>query len=120
MEIIYKVGNRTFEDKKVAEEFERKYKDSLVAKINVYKSFHLPVAFRNYKKSLERLREAREYFRIKSYTRITELCTAHEEWLEKKRILRERIAEYRNTKALIRLLSATEKQQKNKKTESKK
>lgn len=120
MEILYRVDKMTFKDRESAEQYERKLTGSLVTKANLYKSFYLPTAFRNYKKSLERLREAREYFRIKSYTRITELCTAHEEWLEKKRILRERIAEYRNTKALIRSLSATEKQQKNKKTESKK
>lgn len=120
MEILYRVDKMTFTDRESAEQYERKLVDSLVTKLNLYKSFYLPTAFRNYKKSLERLRDAREYFRIKSYTRITELCTAHEEWLEKKRIIHERIAEYRNTKALIRLLSVTEKRQKNKKTERKK
>lgn len=120
MEILYRVDKMTFKDRESAERYEREYRDSLVARKNAYKHFYLPVAFEHYKKSLERLRDAREYFRIKSYTRICELRNAHEELLEKKRILRERIAEYRNTKALIRLLSATEKQQTNKKTESKK
>lgn len=109
MEILYRVNNVTFKDKKSAERYERDLRESLVSKKNTYKRFYLPVAFSYYKKSLEKLREARKCFRIKSYTRITELCRTHEEWLEKKRILRERIAEYRNTKALIRSLSATEK-----------
>lgn len=120
MEILYRVDKMTFKDRESAERYEREYKDTLVAKKNAYKHFYLPVAFEHYKKSLERLRDAREYFRIKSYTRICELHTAHEEWLEKKRILRERIAEYRNTKALIKQLSTAENTQKNKKTESKK
>lgn len=120
MEILYRVNKMTFKDIESALRYEREYRGSLVAKKNAYKHFYLPEAFEHYKKSLERLRAAREYFRIKSYTRICELHTAHEELLEKKRILRERIAEYKNTKALIRSLSTTEKQQKNKKTESKK
>lgn len=120
MEIVYKVGEKTFTDKKEAEAYEKKTLTWLMAKKNQYKSFYLPLAFRHYRKSLERLREAREYFRIKSLTRICELHEAHEEWLAKKRILRERIAEYRNTKTLIKLLSTAENTQKNKKTESKK
>lgn len=120
MEIVYKVGEKTFTDKKEAEAYEKRTLTWLVAKKNQYKRFYLPLAFKHYKSSLERLHDAREFFRIKSYTRITELCTAHEEWLAKKRILRERIAEYRNTKALIKQLSTAEKIQNNKKTESKK
>lgn len=120
MEILYRVDKMTFKDRESAERYEREHRDSLVAKKNAYKHFYLPVAFEHYKKSLERLRDARKYFRVKSYTRICELHTAHEEWLEKKRILRERIAEYRNTKALIKQLSTAENTQKNKKTESKK
>lgn len=120
MEILYRVDKMTFKERESAERYEQEFRASLVTKANLYKSFYLPVAFRNYKKGLERLREARKYFRIKSYTRICELHTAHEEWLEKKRILRERIAEYRNTKALIKQLSTAENTQKNKKTESKK
>lgn len=120
METVYKVGEKIFTDKAEAEAYEKKTLTQLVAKKNLYKHFYLPLAFRHYRKSLERLREAREHFRIKSFAQISELHTAHEEWFTKKRIMHERIAEYRNTKALIRLLSATEKQQKNKKTESKK
>ena len=120
MEILYRVDKMTFKDRESAERYERELRDSLVAKANKYKHVYMPVAFRNYRKSLERLREARGYFRIKNHTQICELHIAHEEWLEKKQILRERIAEYRNTKALIRQLSTTEKIQTNKKTESKK
>lgn len=120
MEILYRVGKMVFKDRESAERYERELRDSLVARANSYKSSCLPVAFRNYKKGLERLREARSFFSIKSYTRICELHEAHEDWLEKKRILRERIAEYRNTKALIKQLSTAENTQKNKKTESKK
>lgn len=120
MEILYRVGKMTFKDRESAERYEREYRDTLVTKKNAYKHFYLPEAFEHYKKSLERLRDAREYFRIKSYTRICELHAAHEEFLEKKRILHERIAEYRNTKALIKQLLTAENTQKNKKTESKK
>lgn len=120
MEILYKVDKMTFKDRESAERYEREYRDSLQAKKIAYKRFYLPSAFEFYKESLERLRDARKYFRIKNYTRICELRAAHEEWSEKRRILCERIAEYTHTKALIRSLSTTEKQQKNKKTESKK
>ena len=108
MEILYRVDKLTFKDRESALRYEREYRDSLVAKANAYKHSYLPKAFGFYKKSLERLRDARAFFSIKSYTRICELHTAHEEWLEKKRILRERIAEYRNTKALIKQLSTAE------------
>lgn len=120
MEIVYKVGEKTFTDKKEAEVYEKKTLAWLVARKNMYKHFYLPLAFKHYKHSLGRLHDAREYFRIKSLSRISELHEAHEEWLEKKRILRERIAEYRNTKELITQLSTAENAQKNKKTESKK
>ena len=120
MEILYRVGNRTFEDKGVAEEFQMKYRNSLLSKINQYKHFYLPVAFKFYKSSLEELRDARTSLRIKSYSAVTHLFSAYDKYNERKKALHERIAEYRHTKALIRLLSTTEKQQKNKKTESKK
>lgn len=109
METLYRVDKMTFKDRESAEQYERKLQVSLVAKKNSYKSFYLPVAFKYYKKSLEGLRDARKNLRIKNYTSVSNLCTTYEEWFEKKRILCERIAEYRYTKALIRSLSATEK-----------
>lgn len=120
MEILYRVDKMTFKDRESAEQYERKLQNSLVSRKNAYKNFYLPVAFEHYKKSLEGLRDARKLLRIKSCTSVSNFCTAYEEWQAKKRVLRERIAEYRNTKALIRSLSATGKQQKNKKTEGKK
>ena len=120
MEILYRVDKLTFKDRESAERYEQELKDSLVAKANAYKRIYMPIASRNYRKSLERLRNARGYFRIKNLTQICELHIAHEEWLEKKRILRDRIAEYKNARALIKQLSTDENTQNNKKKESKK
>lgn len=110
MEILYKVGDKIFKNKKDAEFYEDEKLKILIAKMNSFKHFYLPLAFEDYRKSLEKLRDARKFFRIKNYTQIENLHTAHKEWLEKKRILRENISEYRNTKKLIRLLLATKKQ----------
>lgn len=120
MEILYRVDKMTFKDRESAERYERGYRDSLVARKNAYKHFYLPVAFEHYKKSIEKVKAERKVFRMKSFTRVSELYVACEDMFEKKRILRERIAEYRNTKALIKQLSTAEKIQTNKKTESKK
>lgn len=120
METLYRVDKMTFKDIESAERYERKLQTSLVTRINMYKSFYLPTAFKHYKLSLEKLKTAKANFKMKNYTSVSNLREAYEELFAKKRILRERIAEYRNAKALIRSLSATGKQQKNKKTESKK
>lgn len=109
MEILYRVGDKTFEDKKDAEEFQKKWRDSLVSKINQYKHFYLPVAFKYYKSSLEELKDARASFRIKSYSAVTRLFSAYEKYHARKRVLRERIVEYKNTKSLMKQLSTVPK-----------
>lgn len=109
MEILYRVDKMTFKDKESAEQYERKLQNSLVSRKNMYKSFYLPTAFRHYKLSLEKLKVAKANFKMKNYTSVSNLLDAYGEVLAKKRILRERIAEYRNTKALIKQLSTAPK-----------
>ena len=120
MEILYRVGKRTFDDKKAAEDFERKYKESLVERVNMYKTLYLPIANGRYERSLKELKTAHANFKTRSFTSISNLESACESYVSAKKALRERIEEYRSTKALIKQLSTATDQQKNKKTESKK
>lgn len=108
MEIIYKVEEETFTNKKEAEIYEKHRRERLIAKKNQYKHFYLPLAFEYYRRSLEKLKAERKVFRLKSFTRASKLYKAYEEWFERKQNLRKQIAVYRNTKILIKQLSTVE------------
>lgn len=115
MEIVYKVDKRTFKDREEAEQYEKELRSSLVTKKHAYKHFYLPTGFRNYVNSLKKLKSARKNLKIRNYTSVANLCTAHEEWLVKKQKLREYITEYKDIKNLIRQLSTAKKTKKIKK-----
>ncbi len=106
MEIVYKVSERTFKCREEAERYEQQLRVSIVTKKHSYKHFYLPTAFRNYVNSLKKLKLARKNLKLKNYTSVADLCTAYEECLMRKQALLKRIEEYKDTKALLRQLSA--------------